>query len=447
MRKYRRYENLKDSGVKWLGSIPQSWAILPVRAVVENINIRNEGAKDQNYLSLMANIGVVTYEDKGDVGNKKPDDLSKCKIVRKGNLVINSMNYSIGSYGMSAYDGVCSPVYIVLNPNKHVIQERYALRVFENRIFQSYLAQFGNGILAHRAAINWDDIKGAFIPVPPKEDQIAILNFLDYEISKIDRLIKKQQILIKLIKEKMESVISHCITKGIRADVTFVNSNLEWLGMIPQHWKLIKAKYLFEEMNREVRETDGIVTVFRDGQVCLRSRRREAGYTMAVLEHGYQGIRKGDLVLHSMDAFAGAIGVSEDDGRATPEYVVTTPFNQQMNCEYFADILRLMAKRNFIYVLCPSVRERAPRFRFSKFKEVLLPVPSIDEQNEIRGHLQMITNKFNQLIKNAEDQIVLLQERRTVLISETVTGKIDVREWLPPNTKENEPQDNTEVTA
>ena len=101
----------------------------------------------------MANIGVIKYADKGDVGNKKPDDLSKCKIVRKGNLIINSMNYAIGSYGLSFFDGICSPVYIVLNPRKEVILTRYALRIFEEKNFQKWAQSFGNGILAHRSAI------------------------------------------------------------------------------------------------------------------------------------------------------------------------------------------------------------------------------------------------------------------------------------------------------
>ncbi len=152
------YLEYKESNIPWLGHIPSHWQILPCRAIVINQTQKNDGAEIQEYLSLMANIGVIRYEDKGDVGNKKPDDLSKCKIVKKGNLVINSMNYAIGSYGMSPYDGVCSPVYIVLEPNEHVIERRFALRIFENKPLQKHLALLGNGILEHRAAIKWDDL-------------------------------------------------------------------------------------------------------------------------------------------------------------------------------------------------------------------------------------------------------------------------------------------------
>ena len=175
-----KYASYTKTDVNWIEEFPSHWKLVPCRSIVEHIVEKNENAKIQNYLSLMANIGVIRYEDKGDVGNKKPEDLSKCKIVRKGQLVINSMNYSIGSYGMSPYDGVCSSVYIVLEAKKDVLLNRYGLRVFENSAFQKHLATFGNGILAHRAAIGWDDIKGAYIPLAPMDEQENILKFLDY---------------------------------------------------------------------------------------------------------------------------------------------------------------------------------------------------------------------------------------------------------------------------
>ena len=136
MAKYQKYTEYQDSGIEWLGDIPSHWQSVPCRGVVEHIVEKNTDNALSNYLSLMANVGVIRYEDKGDIGNKKPEDLSKCKIVRKGQLVINSMNYSIGSYGMSPYDGICSPVYIVLQSLSGVYLERFAVRIFENSFFQ-----------------------------------------------------------------------------------------------------------------------------------------------------------------------------------------------------------------------------------------------------------------------------------------------------------------------
>ena len=132
---FPRYEEYKDSGVVWLGAVPAHWNVPPCRAIVTERTKRNDDGICEDYLSLMANIGVIPYADKGDIGNKKPEDLSKCKMVHEGDFVINSMNYYIGSYGISPYNGVCSPVYIVLTPRNDVVDSRFAFRIFEDDHF------------------------------------------------------------------------------------------------------------------------------------------------------------------------------------------------------------------------------------------------------------------------------------------------------------------------
>jgi type I restriction enzyme S subunit len=181
--------------------VPEHWEVLPCRGIVDERNEKNEGAACQDYLSLMANVGIIPYEEKGDVGNKKPEDLGKCKLVCRGDFVINSMNYGIGSYGVSGYDGVCSPVYIVLIPNEEEVRPGFAFRIFEDKTFQSYAQSFGNGILAHRCAIGWDILRGIGVPVPSSHEQERILQFLDHETAKIDALIAEQQHLIALLQE------------------------------------------------------------------------------------------------------------------------------------------------------------------------------------------------------------------------------------------------------
>ncbi len=201
------YQKYKSSGVERLGEVPEHWEMLPCRAIVHERTAKNDGAKCQDYLSLMANVGIIPYAEKGDVGNKKPEDLTKCKIVTRGDFVINSMNYGIGSYGLSDYDGVCSPVYIVLKPQNDVVESRFAFRIFENRAFQTYAQSFGNGILEHRCSINWDILKSIYVGVPPKGEQQAILEFLDRETAKIDELIAEQERLIVLLTEKVKSLV------------------------------------------------------------------------------------------------------------------------------------------------------------------------------------------------------------------------------------------------
>lgn len=206
---------MRDSGVGWIGETVSTWKVAPVRSAMRESNTRNEGAANLNYLSLMANIGVIPYAEKGDVGNKKPDDLSKCKVVKKNDFVINSMNYQIGSYGVSSHTGVCSPVYIVLRHDPAVVALRFALRIFETRGFQKYAQSFGNGILEHRRAISWDTLKNLRIPLPTLDEQVAIIKFLDAACAGIDALIGKATEVIATLLEYRSALISAAVTGKI----------------------------------------------------------------------------------------------------------------------------------------------------------------------------------------------------------------------------------------
>src|SRR5436190_12172551 len=169
-----------------------------------------------------------------------------------------------------------------------------------------------------------------------------------------------------------------------------------------------------------------MVTCFRDGQVTLRKNRREEGFTNAIKELGYQGIRKGQLILHSMDAFAGAIGVSDSDGKCSPEYIICEPIEPEVVNAYYGHLLRVMALNGFIQANCPAVRERAPRIRFSNFGEMFLPVPSHKEQDAIVTHIETETAKLDDLISATKHTVSLLKERRASVINAAVTGQIPI---------------------
>jgi type I restriction enzyme S subunit len=271
-----------------------------------------------------------------------------------------------------------------------------------------------------------DELKQLALCFPPVDEQNAIAAFLDRETAKIDALVAEQERLIGLLREKRQAVISHAVTRGLTPKVPMKDSGVAWLGEIPAHWRLERGRFLFRKLELPPEPDDGVVTAFRDGQVTLRENRRTEGFTVAVLEVGYQHVRKGDLVVHGMDAFAGAIGVSESSGKCTPEYAVLTPLKDDVN-GYFALVLRLMAQRDFIFVICPSVRERAPRFRFEALKDVVLPVPPVEEQRQILSLIESQGQGVDSLLAEAQRAIDLLQDRRTALISAAVTGQIDVR--------------------
>jgi type I restriction enzyme S subunit len=433
---FPRYPKYKDSGVEWLGQVPEHWEVQPCRAIVHERTTKNGDGSCTDYLSLMANVGIIPYEEKGDVGNKKPDDLTKCKIVRRGDFVINSMNYGIGSYGASGYDGVCSPVYIVMTPQNDVVESGFAFRIFENRAFQTYAQSFGNGILEHRCAINWDILKPIAVGVPPKEEQRAILAFLDRETGKIDALVAEQQRLMELLKEKRQAVISHAVTKGLNPNAPLRPSGIEWLGDVPAHWQVCPVGYRYEVQLGKMLDSAKItgkhlrpyLRVFdvQWGEINTNE--------LPVMDFDEDAQAKfrlqvGDLLVNEGGSYPGRAAI----WRGTIE-----------ECYYQKALHRMRARNTkedaieFFYYLMfwaanqgvftaggnEATIEHLPAEKLRRYR---FPFPPISEQQSITRFLQTETAKLDTLTAEAQRAIELLQERRTALISAAVTGQIDVR--------------------
>jgi type I restriction enzyme S subunit len=205
---------------------------------------------------------------------------------------------------------------------------------------------------------------------------------------------------------------------------SYITTELPWLFKMPYHWDIMRAKYMFQKESRAVSETDEVITCFRDGVVTLRKNRRTTGFTEAIQESGYQGIRKGDLVIHVMDAFAGAVGVSDSNGKGTPVYSVCTAKGDYNNY-YYAHIVREMARSGFIQSLYRGIRQRSSDFRFEIFAAQYLPVPPREEQDQIVRYLDWQVSKINKLISARKKQIVLLKEQKQAVINEVVTKGLD----------------------
>lgn len=210
----------------------------------------------------------------------------------------------------------------------------------------------------------------------------------------------------------------------------YKDSGVKWIGEIPSHWGLRRAKYMFNKEKREVRDIDDVVTCFRDGEVTLRKNRRTTGFTESFTEIGYQGVRKGDLVIHQMDAFAGSIGVSDSDGKCTSVYHCCTP-KGSYDAHYYAHLVRLMAKRGYIQSLYRGIRERSSDFKFPVFGNQFLAIPPLHEQQAIVDYLKDKTLKIEQYVSARE------RERERELLDSLKQSEIAnvVTKGLNPNVK------------
>ncbi len=201
-------------------------------------------------------------------------------------------------------------------------------------------------------------------------------------------------------------------------------SDIDWVGEIPSHWEIVKPKYKLNRVTRPIDDEDDVITCFRDGVVTLRKNRRKDGFTNSIKEHGYQQIHPGDLVVHEMDGFAGAIGISDSKGKSTPVYTVVKP-DHQTDLKYIAYLLREMSQTGKIESLARSIRERTTDFRWNMWSVIHFPFPPVKEQKLISQYLDKKTKQIDNLIEKIQKKIELLKEERTSFINHCVTKGLD----------------------
>lgn len=256
--------------------------------------------------------------------------------------------------------------------------------------------------------------------LPSKKEQDKIVTFLDSKCSEIDAISADIQKEIEILEQYKRSVITEAVTKGLNPDVEMKDSGVPWIGKMPANWACIKGKYILKYMQKPVKPDDGVITCFRDGEVTLRSNRREDGFTMADKEIGYQGIDVGDLVVHGMDGFAGAIGISDSRGKASP---VLNVLDSRQNKKYIMYYLRSMAYGDVFAALATGIRVRSCDLRWNKLSVLLYPVPPLEEQTEIVQYIEDTLNKVNSVISEKKQQFEVLDSYKKSLIYEYVTGK------------------------
>ena len=415
----------KNSEVDWIGDIPENWSIQRIKSVLIERKENNSPIKTDFILALTNDRGVIPYNDKGDIGNKSKQDLTGYRLAYPGDIVLNSMNIIIGSVGLSNYFGAVSPVYYTLYKRNSEDSIRYFNYLFQTKAFQNNLRGYGNGIMEIRMRIQMSKLNTVLLPYPPVNEQKKIADYLDKKTSEIDNIRNAIKDGIEEYKKYKKSIIIQTTTKGIKSEIKMKKSHIDYLEDIPENWKIKKLKYVLTPLLREVLDTDEVVTCFRDGIVTLRKNKKEGGYTFSNTEKGYQGVEKNDLVIHGMDAFAGAIGISDSRGKCTP---VVHICDSKENKRYYMYFLRALALKDVFMALSDGVRIRSSDFRnWAKLAKIFVVVPPIKDQEEIAQFLDKKCNEIDEMIKQKQLLLEELDKYKKSLIYECVTGKREVR--------------------
>lgn len=429
------YPEYKVAGHARAKNIPAHWSVVPCRTIVLERREKNTDLKSTNYLSLMANVGVIPYEDKGDVGNKKPEDLTKCKIVHVGDFVINSMNYAIGSYGVSSYAGICSPVYVILRPIETRVHPAFAAWIFECKSFQGHAQSFGNGILAHRCAIGWDILKGLPVALPPMDEQAAIACYLDSSLGMMDAAISSQERMIELLKERRSAIITQAVTKGLDPNAKMKDSGVPWLGQVPAHWEVRRGRFVFKVnagFGSRAQRLDNEEIQFLPMEKIGEHNDLILDLTRVVDDksNSYVECLEGDVLVAKVtpcfENGKGAVARNLHCGAAlaTSEVHTLRPHGLTASYAYYATLNTLYRQAGAAEMYGVGGLRRVPPLFF---KDAPIAFPSLGEQGQISKYLDDALLKMDSAISSQERMIELLKERRSAIITQAVTGQIDVR--------------------
>ena len=381
------------------------------------------GDKNDSYTLLSLTTNGVIIRDVSEGKGKFPKDFKTYKVVKPGNLIfcLFDVDETPRTIGHAHHQRMITGAYNVFSVKD--VNVDFLCYYFISLDDRKALKPLYKGL---RKVIPLPTLMSMQIYLPPLAEQEAIVAYLEEKVTQMDNLVAKQEAQIAYLQELKQAIIARAVTQGLDPQAPLRPSGISWIGNIPEHWEVKRAKNMFVRKTREVREFDEIITCFRDGTVTLRTNRRTEGFTESFKETGYQGIRKGDLVIHQMDAFAGAIGVSDSDGKGTPVYICLQPLGDCFN-EYYSYLLREMARAGYIKSLYRGIRERSSDFRYETFARLSLPLPPLSEQEAIVTYVNRKTEEIDHLIAMTEQEIARVRELKQALIADVVTGRISVQ--------------------
>lgn len=428
-------QTMKDTKIKWLGEIPDSWQLKKIKYVLQERIEKNNPVRTTYILSLTAKQGVIPYDDKEGGGNKPKEDVSAYRLAYPGDIVMNSMNILSGSVGLSQYFGCVSPVYYMLRPKEKDDDVRYYNYIFQTTLFQRSLFGLGNGILIKesgngklntiRMRIPMDKFGGLYIQIAPKDKQRKISDFLDAKCGEIDILIKNIQEEIDVLEDYKKSIISEGVTRGLDCNSALKDSGIFYMGPIKETWSISKIGYICTKLSRGFLPEDTALVCSNKGKVLIRD--ENAVGKMVSEDNAMQGIKKGDIAIHGMDTWHGAIALSEYDGKITRVVHVCDSNEDKRFVVYY---MQYLAFQGVYKLISNGVRGNTSDFRsWDKVKDIYIPLPeSREEQKKICDHLDLVCKEIETAIDNKREQLDMLEQYKKATIYEYVTGKKEVPE-------------------
>ena len=409
---------------KWINKIPSHWECKKVGNLFTQ---RNEKVSDKVYepLSVSKNGVVPQLESavKTDAGDNR-------KLVLKGDFVINSRSDRKGSCGVSPLDGSVSLINIVLKPRRSW-NEKYVHYLMRCHLFSEEYYRNGRGIVADLWTTRYSEMKSILLPVPPRREQDQIVRYLDWQTSKINRLINAKKRIISLLEEQKQAAIAYVVTRGLDQDVELIDSGMDYIGKVPAHWKVLLNHRIYKEKSRKFVGEETVLSLSqKDGLLPYENLKERSLHTASY--ENWKLVFPNDLVLNRFKAHLGVFFSSNYRGIVTFHYGVYEPI-MKIESKYYEALYHTPEFRRIFASKSNGMTVGLQNLSNTNFYSVYTVYPPYEEQCQIVCKIEKIEEKYRDLIAKINQEIDCLHEYRTSLISDIVTGQVDVRNIEVPD--------------
>jgi type I restriction enzyme S subunit len=417
---YPKYDSYKDSGEGWIGSCPYHWETLKLKYLFR---------EKKHRANMDLNCGAISFGEVVEKDDERVPMETKASYqeVLTGEFLVNplNLNYDLKSLriALSDINVVVSAGYIVLKANDEV-DKRY-FKYLLHRYDVANMKLFGSGV---RQTINFNHIANSILLVPPIDEQKRIAGFLDDKMGKIDQAISYKVKQISLLKERKQIVIQEAVTKGLKPNAQMKDSGVEWIGQIPAHWEVRRNFVLFREMKVSGHNNLPVLSVSIHSGVSSEELSDEQNIRSIIKiedRTAYKEVKPGDVAYNMMRAWQGGIGAVSVHGMVSPAYVVARP-SSALAADYFELLYRCPAFIRQMDSGSKGITDFRKRLYWDDFKNLLTLVPPRDEQLTIVKRIAEASQKIEDAVAIKEEEIAVLNEYKTSLINEAVTGKIKV---------------------
>ena len=419
---------MKESGVSWIGKVPSSWKVVPIKVAFSEIKTKNTDGAITNALKFKFGEIVSKANFDSETDDYVADTILNYTIVEPRTIMINglNLNYDFKTLrtGLVKEKGVITSAYLALKPDENMVCAEYATYLFKGYETKMAFHNMGSGI---RLTLGFKEFKNQPLLLPMLQEQKAIADFLDKQCAEIDAVIAKTKATIDEYKKLKQSVITEAITKGIRSNRAMKNSGNLWYGEIPSDWDIRKLKYMFR-IKKDIAGKEGytVLSITQRGIMPKNIASNEG--QIAENYSNYQLVEPGDFAMNHMDLLTGWVDISKYHGVTSPDYRVFVLLDKENNhSQYYLYLMQMCYTNRIFYGLGQGVSGMGRwRLQADKFLNFTIPVPSYEEQKEIAEYLDKKCAEIYTLIAKKTALLEEMESYKKSVIYENVTGKKEV---------------------